>query len=59
MTLSAEFHPLEREESHYNWHRWYLPGVGRYLELDPLALMGAFNGPYGPDWFNYAEGNPL
>jgi len=25
---------------YYNWNRWYLPGVGRYLELDPLALTG-------------------
>jgi RHS repeat-associated protein len=39
--------------------RWYLPGVGRYLELDPIALAGGFNGAYGPDWYNYAYGNPL
>ena len=23
---------------YYNWNRWYLPGVGRYLELEPLNL---------------------
>jgi RHS repeat-associated protein len=44
---------------YYNWNRWYLPGVGRYLELDPLALQGRANGAYGPDWSNYANGNPL
>jgi RHS repeat-associated protein len=44
---------------YYNWNRWYLPGVGRYLELDPIALVGGFNGDFGPDWFNYAGGNPL
>jgi RHS repeat-associated protein len=44
---------------YYNWNRWYLPGVGRYMELDPLALRGGANGPFGPDWYNYANGNPL
>ncbi len=44
---------------YYNWNRWYLPGVGRYLELDPLALQGKFNGSHGPDWYNYVEDNPL
>ncbi len=44
---------------YYNWNRWYLPGVGRYLELDPRALKGKFNAPYRPDWYNYALGNPL
>jgi RHS repeat-associated protein len=44
---------------YYNWNRWYLPSVGRYLELDPLALRGGFNGDFGPDWYGYAEGNPL
>jgi hypothetical protein len=33
--------------------------MGRYMELDPIALHGGFNGPYGPDWYGYAEGNPL
>jgi RHS repeat-associated protein len=42
-----------------NWHRWYLPTIGRYMELDPIALHGGFNGPFGPNWYGYAEGNPL
>jgi RHS repeat-associated protein len=44
---------------YYNWNRWYLPSAGRYLELDPIALAGGFNGFYGPNWYGYAEGNPL
>jgi RHS repeat-associated protein len=44
---------------YYNWNRWYLPSIGRYLEPDPLALRGLFNGEFGPDWYNYASGNPL
>jgi RHS repeat-associated protein len=43
----------------YNWNRWYLPSVGRYLELDPIAKAGGFNGFFGPNWYGYAEGNPL
>jgi len=42
-----------------NWNRWYLPGVGRYLEPDPLALAGGFNGEFGPDWYGYANQNPM
>jgi RHS repeat-associated protein len=44
---------------YYNWNRWYLPGVGRYLELDPPALHGKVNGIAGPDWYTYSFGNPL
>jgi RHS repeat-associated protein len=43
----------------YNWNRWYLPTMGRYLELDPIAVSGGFNGPFWPNWYGYAEGNPL
>jgi RHS repeat-associated protein len=49
---------------YYNWNRWYLPGVGRYLELDPPNLKG-FLDPQGrsltpaPDWYGYARQNPL
>jgi RHS repeat-associated protein len=44
---------------YYNWNRWYVPSMGRYLELDPIAASGGFNGPWGPNWYGYAEGNPL
>ncbi len=53
------FGSLGLQGPYYNWNRWYLPGVGRYLEADPLALFGMFSGEYGPDWYNYANGNPL
>lgn len=36
---------------HYNWYRYYDPGMGRYLRRDPLQ---AVVDPYG-----YAYGNPL
>lgn len=44
---------------YYNWNRWYLPGVGRYLELDPLALVGGTGGGHAPEWYSYASANPL
>jgi RHS repeat-associated protein len=44
---------------YYNWNRWYLPGVGRYLEPDPIAMAGGFNTAYGVDWYGYANENPL
>jgi len=33
--------------------------VGRYLEPDPIAMRGGFNGYYGADWYGYALANPL
>ena len=50
---------LNLQGPYYNWNRWYLPGVGRYLEPDPIALRGGKNGRYGPDWYGYAVANPL
>jgi RHS repeat-associated protein len=44
---------------YYNWNRWYLPGVGRYLEPDPIALEGDLNTDFGVDWYGYANQNPL
>jgi RHS repeat-associated protein len=51
--------PLGLQGPYYNWSRWYLPGVGRYLEPDPVAMGGSFNGPFGVDWYGYANQNPL
>jgi len=29
---------------HYNWHRYYDPGTGRYLRVDPLAFNNILTG---------------
>jgi RHS repeat-associated protein len=44
---------------YYNWNRWYLPSMGRYMELDPIAVSGGLNGDWGPEWYGYVSGNPL
>jgi RHS repeat-associated protein len=58
---------------YYNWNRWYLPAVGRYLELDPAklkepmanAIVGGkrvvlgVSGATTLPWYSYARGNPL
>ncbi|HEY3358409.1 MAG TPA: RHS repeat-associated core domain-containing protein [Polyangia bacterium] len=39
----------------YNYHRYYDPGTGRYIQNDPLTMMGVMGlHPYG-----YAGQNPL
>ena len=38
---------------HYNYFRDYDPGLGRYIESDPIGLLG------GPNTFSYADHNPL
>ena len=38
---------------HYTYHRDYQPGTGRYLQPDPIGLMGGLN-PY-----SYAGSNPI
>ena len=39
--------------THYNFHRDYLPGVGRYLQGDPIGVDGGLN------IFAYADANPV
>ncbi|KRD13496.1 hypothetical protein ASE39_19100 [Acidovorax sp. Root267] len=38
---------------HYNYHRSYAPGTGRYTQGDPIGLDGGWNG------YLYASANPL
>ncbi|PXF56473.1 MAG: hypothetical protein C4B58_13400 [Deltaproteobacteria bacterium] len=28
---------------HYNWHKYYEPGIGRYLRADPIGLIAGVN----------------
>ncbi|HEY6910443.1 MAG TPA: RHS repeat-associated core domain-containing protein [Myxococcales bacterium] len=44
---------------YYNGARWYLPAMARYMELDPVALAGGINGKFAPNWYGYANQNPL
>ena len=38
---------------HQNWNRDYAPGIGRYIQADPLGIFGGMN------VYQYAYGNPM
>ena len=38
---------------HQNWNRDYAPGIGRYIQADPIGLAGGLN------VYQYAYGQPL
>ena len=45
---------FDREtQLHYNYYRDYDPGVGRYVQPDPIGLAGGLN------LYTYVRGNPL
>ena len=38
---------------YYNWHRYYDPAVGRYIQVDPVGLLA------GSNLYAYLNGDPL
>ena len=43
----------EESQTHYNFNRDYTPHLGRYLQSDPIGLMG------GSNFFDYSKKNSL
>jgi len=50
--LPGQVHDGETD-LHYNWHRYYKPQLGRYIQADPIGQGG------GTNLFSYAKSNPI
>ena len=52
LRFPGQYHDAETG-LHYNYHRDYDPETGRYLQADPIGLVGGFN------VYAYVDSNPL
>jgi len=52
----------EKKHSHYNYHRWYNPDIGRYMEIDKRVreyLTECFDQFLSLDVYLYSNNNPI
>ena len=52
LRFPGQYFDLETE-LHYNWHRYYYAGIGRYMSADPIGLADGVN------LFMYTGNNPI